>query len=159
VIIKNTDKEIESLFCSGFFTLDGVVYKNKPTIEGRNYAINAAIRGATQTSTWYCGLISSERFKRRAVTDTASEHGGWIESTAYTQANRVTWSPDAAEDGKAQNSTAMVFTFNADTEISGFFISSSNTKGGTSGIIFSTAGIGSSLKYANGANATVTYTV
>ena len=73
-----------------------------------------------------------------APTDTAASHSGWIENTAYTQASRQAWTPGAPAGQSITNPVQASVTMNAGATIKGAFIINNNTKGGTSGILWST---------------------
>lgn len=106
---------------------------------GINYLLEAGFRGGSAISSWYAGLINGSGFSSVSSNDTAGSHAGWTEMTGYTEANRQQWSPGAASGGVIANGTAMAFTINATGSIQGLFIISNNTKGGTTGTLWSTA--------------------
>jgi hypothetical protein len=97
--------------------------------------------GSGYSATWYLGLVDNSPSPSYAAGDTMSSHAGWAENTDYTQANRPTvtfGSATVADPSVINNSGAVdVFTMNASVTIAGAFLTSDNTKGGTSGILFS----------------------
>lgn len=97
--------------------------------------------GSGYSATWYLGLVDNSPSPTYAAGDTMSSHAGWSENTDYTQANRPTvtfGSATVADPSVINNSGAVdVFTMNASVTIAGAFLTSDNTKGGTSGILFS----------------------
>jgi len=97
--------------------------------------------GSAYTATWYLGLVNNSPSPSYAAGDTMASHAGWAESTDYTQANRPTvtfGSATVADPSEIDNSGSVdVFTMNASVTIAGAFLTSDNTKGGTSGILFS----------------------
>ena len=98
-------------------------------------------RGGTQSSTWYIGLIDNTGYTAvNNSTDTMSSHSGWTElHTEYSEATRPEWSTDAAASQTIANSGKAIFTFTSSGDIRGFFITSDNTKNGTTGTLWSTA--------------------
>ena len=97
--------------------------------------------GSAYSATWYLGLVDNSPAPTYAAGDTMASHVGWAENTDYTQTNRpaVTFgSATVADPSVIDNSGAVdVFTMNASVTIAGAFLTSDNTKGGTSGILFS----------------------
>jgi len=97
--------------------------------------------GSAYTATWFLGLVNNSPSPSYAAGDTMASHAGWVESTDYTQANRPTvtfGSATVADPSVIDNSGAVdVFTMNASVTIAGAFLTSNNTKGGTTGILFS----------------------
>lgn len=114
---------------------------------------------ASPSGTWYCGLIDNSGFTALAAADTMASHGGWSESTAYTESNRVTWGVGAASSRSVTNASTMDFSINATVTINGIFIVDNNTKGGTSGTLWATASFSSAVSATNGDTLKVTYTV
>lgn len=83
------------------------------------------------------GLIDNAGFSAVAAADTAASHAGWAESTAYSNGTRpaATWS--AAASGQIAPSAASAFNINAAATIKGAGVISNNTKGGTTGTLYS----------------------
>lgn len=96
-------------------------------------------RSGTQRPNWYAGLISSGGFSALDSGDTMSSHAGWLEWTGYDEAGRPQWSPPAASGRRLLNSSAMTFTQSSPATLQGLFLASSNTKGGTAGLLWCTA--------------------
>lgn len=92
----------------------------------------------TQKPNWYVGLIDNSGFTGLSPSDTMSSHPGWSENQDYTQATRPQWSPSIG-GGVAVNPSPAVFTFVGADTLKGIFLASNNTKGGTSGTLWSTA--------------------
>ena len=97
--------------------------------------------GSGYSATWYLGLVDNSPSPSYNAADTMASHAGWAENTDYTQTNRpqVTFgSATVADPSVIDNSGAVdVFTMNASVTIAGAFLTSNNTKGGTTGILFS----------------------
>ena len=117
--------------------------------EAHNLVVNVGLAdmndkyfsGSGYSATWYLGLVNNSPSPSYAAGDTMSSHAGWAESTDYTQTNRPTvtfGSATVADPSVINNSGAVdVFTMNASVTIAGAFLTSNNTKGGTTGILFS----------------------
>lgn len=127
---------------------------------GLNHILDTQFNGGAQISTWYIGLVDNSGFSAFADADTLSSHGGWSESTNYTEANRVTWQSDAASSRAVSNSTTADFSVNATGNLKGIFISSNNVKStGNTGTLWSTAAFSSVVATENGDTLKVTYTL
>jgi hypothetical protein len=75
-------------------------------------------------------------FEPRAA-DVMSSHAGFVESTAYSNANRPAWTPGSISGGSVDNSGSVAaFTINGSDYIFGAFLVNNNTKGGTTGILY-----------------------
>jgi hypothetical protein len=137
------------------------VAENGVTNLGLNDVLNVYLRDTSQTATWYLGLIDNAGFTGLAAGDTISSHTGWAESTAYSNANRLAWSAGAASAQAVTNGTTVDFSMNTNsTVIKGLFLVSDNTKGGTSGLLWSTAAFSGGTQSVNsGDTLKVTYTV
>lgn len=136
------------------------IAKNAVTNLALNNVLDVYLANASQTATWYLGLVDNTGFSAFAAGDTISSHAGWTESTAYSNANRVTWSPGSASAQSITNGTSSDFTINATATIKGVFLVSQNTKGGTTGTLFATAAFSGGNQTVNsGDTLKVTYTV
>ncbi len=128
--------------------------------EGMNHILDTQFTGSSQVSTWYIGLVDNAGWSSFADADTLSSHSGWAESTAYTEANRVTWVEDAASSRSISNSATSDYSINATGNLKGIFVSSNNVKStGNTGTLWSTAAFSSVVATANGDTLKVTYTV
>lgn len=111
--------------------------------EGIEYILDSALLAASQYSSWYIGLY--ENAHTPAVTDdmtAAVTTAG--ESTDYSGSVRGTLTPDALASGVFSNAgTPTEFTFSAGATIRGGFITSSNARGTTSGLLLSIVALSS----------------
>jgi len=124
---------------SGILVASGIAY-NGITATALNGLLDREFRAASQITSWFVGLITSTGFtKLDDANDTMASHAGWTELTAYSEANRVQWSPDAAANQFLCNGAAMEFTITTLSTVKGMFVTSSNTKGGTTGTLWATA--------------------
>ena len=120
--------------------------------------------GSGYTATWYLGLYGSGSTNNPAAGDTMSSHAGWTEVTAYSQSTRpqcVFGTPTTANPSVATNSASpAVYSINGTTTVGGAFLTSDNTKGGTTGVLFSAADFASpgDRSVVSGDTLTVTYT-
>lgn len=119
-----------------------------PTV-GKNHLLDSWLAGSTYTAAWYMGLTATGASYNAA--DTMSSHSGWTESTAYSNANRLTCAFSSAASGSKALSSALAFNINGTATIAGAFIASVNTKGGTTGTLGSASNFtGGDRAVANG---------
>ena len=118
--------------------------------DSKNLVMNVGLKdmndkyfsGSSYTATWYLGLITGPAASTTiAAVDTMSSHAGWTEDTSYSQGNRPTCTFGAATTADpsviSNSASVAVFSINGTTTIAGAFLTSNNTKGGTTGILFS----------------------
>jgi len=126
---------------------------------GINYLLDAGFNGGTQNSTLYMGLIDNSGFSSLNAADTMGSHAGWTEAVGYTEAGRPEWDAGAAASRQVTNADTTNFSINGTATMYGIFITTVNTKGGTTGILWSTAAFSSTVATSNGDTLKVTYTV
>lgn len=112
---------------------------NGITTAGKNAILDGAFRNQTTYANWYIGLITNTGFVAVAASDTMSLHAGWTEYTSYDESARPAWSMNAAATGSLTPSAAGVFNPNGNADLIGVFVASDNSKGGTAGLLWSTA--------------------
>ena len=118
--------------------------------EAKNLVVNVGLKdmndkyfsGSSYTAAWYLGLITGPGAGTTIdPSDTMSSHVGWSENTSYSQATRPACSFGAATTADpsviSNSSSVAVFSINGTATIAGAFLTSNNTKGGTTGILFS----------------------
>lgn len=97
--------------------------------------------GSSYTAAWYLGLYGAAATNNPAAGDTMASHAGWTEITAYSEATRPQCSfgtATTADPSVISNSASVaVFSVNGTATVGGAFLTSNNTKGGTTGILFS----------------------
>jgi len=126
---------------------------------------NKYFLGSAYTATWYIGLYGSGATNNPAATDTMSSHAGWIEVVPYSQATRPACSfatPTTANPSVATNSASpAVFSINATSTVGGAFLTSNNTKSGTTGTLYSASDFTSpgDRSVVSGDTLNVTYTL
>lgn len=119
--------------------------------ESHNLVVNVGLKdmndkyftGSSYTAAWYIGLYGAAASNNPAASDTAASHGGWTEVTAYSQATRPQCNfgaASSADPSVISNTTLPAqFSINGSTVVGGAFLISNNTKGGTTGVLFSAA--------------------
>jgi hypothetical protein len=140
--------------------------------EKHNLVVNVGLKdmndkyftGSAYTAAWYIGLYGAGASNTPNASDTMSSHAGWTEVTAYSQSTRpaATFAAATTADPSVITNTASPATFsiNGTTTVGGAFLTSDNTKGGTTGILFSASDFQSpgDRSVVNGDTLTVTYT-
>ncbi len=111
--------------------------------EGLDYMNTQFFTGSGYTASWFLGLYGSGSTNNPAASDTMASHPGWTEVTAYSQSTRPACSFGSATTADpsviSNASSVAVFSINGSTTVGGAFLTTDNTKGGTSGILFSAA--------------------
>jgi hypothetical protein len=138
--------------------------KNLVVNVGLQYMAGTALTSVAQITTWYLGLYGAGASNTPAAGDTMASHAGWTEVTAYSNANRVTATLVTATTANpsvvTNTASPAVFNINGTTTVGGAFLTSENTKGGTTGTLFSAADFGSpgDRSVVNSDTLSVTYT-
>ena len=144
----------------------------KWTAENHNLVVNGGLQdmltqyftGSGYTAAWYVGIYGDAVSNNPAAGDTMASHAGWTEVTAYSQATRpaaVFGSATTADPSVINNASApATFSINGTTVVGGAFLTSDNTKGGTTGVLFSAADFQApgDRSVVSGDTLTVTYT-
>lgn len=130
------------------FDKDG---NHKWTAKSPNLVVNVGLAdmndkyfsGSGYTAAWYLGLYGAASSNDPAAADTMASHAGWTEVTDYSQSTRPACtfgSATTADPSVIDNSGSVaVFSINNTVTVGGAFLTSDDTKGGTSGILFSAA--------------------
>jgi hypothetical protein len=132
---------------------------------GLQYMCGTALTSVTQVTTWYIGLYGAGASNTPAAGDTMASHAGWTEVTPYSNATRPTSTfatATTANPSVATNSASPAsFTINATQTVGGAFLVSDNTKGGSTGTLFSAADFSSpgDRSVVSGDTLNVTYTM
>lgn len=132
---------------------------NGITDVGLNHILTTEFNAGAQITAWYIGLVDNDGFSAFADEDTMASHAGWDESVAYDEATRPEWTAGDAAERAITNAATVDFTMNATATIKGLFITSQNTKSGTTGTLWATAAFGSTIAVADDDVLKVTYTV
>ena len=145
----------------------------KWSAESKNLVVNGGLQdmnakyftGSAYTAAWYLGLYGAGASNTPAAGDTMASHAGWTEVVPYSNATRPACTfgtPTTANPSVATNSASPAsFTINATATVGGAFLTSDNTKSGTTGTLFSAADFGSpgDRAVASGDVLTLTYTL
>lgn len=127
---------------------------------GKNMVLGVQFHGDTPSTTWYIGLVNNTSFSAFAAGDTMASHTGWLESAAYSESVRQTWTVGASSGQAITNGTAATFTCNTDsTVLKGIFITDVSTKSGTTGNLWAATAFSANVTCNNGDTIKVTYTV
>jgi len=131
---------------------------------GLQYMAGTALTTTAQVTTWYLGLYGAAASNSPAAGDTMSSHIGWTEVTAYSQATRPAATFAAATNANpsvvTNTASKASYSINGTTTVGGAFLTSDNTKGGTTGTLFSAADFSApgDRSVVNGDTLNVTYT-
>lgn len=135
---------------------------------GKQDLLDKYFSGSTYTAAFYLGLVDGATAPTFNAADTSASHAGWTENQAYSNATRPApaWNSASSSGGGAgaagtgsKTTTATSFNINAAATIAGCFLSTLNTKGGTTGITYSAGAFsGGNKVVANGDTLNVTYT-
>jgi hypothetical protein len=166
VAVEQGTGQLETVAITGAYTVecfdaDGNLkwsdqIKNLVVTAGRNDLLDKYFSGSSYTASWYLGLIDSGG--TYAAGDTMASHAGWTENTGYSNSTRPapTWNSAASA---SKSTTATAFNINATGTIGGAFLTTNNTKGGTTGILYSAGNFtGGNRSVASGDTLNVTYT-
>lgn len=137
-------------------------FENLVVTVGKNDLLQKYFTGSAYTAAFYIGLTGTTPTFN--ATDTMASHAGWTEVVAYTQSTRVAFTAGTASGGSIDNTGSVaVFSINTNgTTIGGGFITTNNTKSGTTGIAFGGAAFTSGDKVLGSGdtlNVTITATV
>ncbi len=169
-VIRNRALPILSLLLKGIWRselwrngrhIDTFYAKNDITTAAKNSLLDTMFNAATQVSAgnWCAGLINNSGFTGYNAADTMSSHSGWTEWTAYTQATRVAWGQGSAASAAITNATPMQFDINGTGTIRGLFVTTVNTKGGTTGLLWSAASYTNTVDVVPGDQVRSTYSL
>jgi hypothetical protein len=120
----------------------GLLIKNSVVDTGINDNENVYFAGSTQRNPWYFGLVDNSGFTAFSASDTMSSHSGWSEFTNYSESVRQTWSVGTASAKTITGTASSAFTMAGSAAIKGAFLTSNNTKGGTTGQLWSEGAFG-----------------
>ena len=121
-------------------------FKNLVVNVGKTDLLNKYFAGTSYTAAWYLGLVDGGTSPTYNAADTMSSHSGWTENVGYSQSTRpaAAFGAASASGGGAGSAgtgtistSATAFTINATGTIAGAFLTTSSTKSGTTGTLYS----------------------
>lgn len=132
---------------------------NIMTNEGLDEVLDKFYKGSTYTATHYVGLLDDS--PTLAAADVMNSHAGWVEAVPYSDANRQTLTLGTVASQSVDNSASKAsFTINATDTVGGLFLTTDNTKSGTTGnLIGEVAFSGGDKAVADGDTLNVTATL
>lgn len=129
-------------FPIGGYPIGGSDGDNLPTTEGLDYIADLCYNNSdTQEANWYLALFGNNLAP--VVGDTAALVAARLGelNAEITNANRPQWTPNAGNNGASSSNSESpaVFTMASNDTIYGAYKISSNTKAGTTGVLFAAA--------------------
>lgn len=110
---------------------------------GLQYMAGTALTSTSQITSWYLGLYGAASSNNPAAGDSMGSHAGWTEVTDYSESTRPAATFAAATNANpsvvTNTASKATFTMNNTVTVGGAFLTSNNTKGGTTGTLFSAA--------------------
>jgi hypothetical protein len=123
---------------------------------GKNDLLDQYFRGSAYTAAFFVGLKAAGSIN---AADTMSSKS-WTEITAYSNATRPAFTAAVPSAGSTDNSASpAAFNINGTATVGGCFIVTNNTKGGTTGTLFSATDFAVARSVLSGDTLTVTYTI
>jgi len=110
-------------------------FSNLVVNAGLDDLLDKYLKGSTYTAAFYVGLTDGT--PTVAAGDTMSSHAGWAEIANYSEANRPTLTLGTVSGQSVDNSASKAsFSITATVTIGGAFITTNNTKSGTTGTLY-----------------------
>ena len=109
---------------------------------GLQYMAGVALTSTAQITAWYIGLYGAGASNTPAAGDTMASHAGWTEVTPYAgtrPAATFAAATNANPSVVTNTATPASFSINATQVVGGAFLTSNNTAGGSTGVLFSAA--------------------
>lgn len=123
---------------------------------GLDKILTDTFKSSGYTAAWYIGLKGSGT---PVAGDTMASHGSWTENTSYDESVRQTFTPGTVASQAVSNSASpAVFTMSGAFSVYGAFLTTSNTKGGTAGTLYSAGDFDTVRSGGDGDTLTVEYT-
>lgn len=123
---------------------------------GKNDLFDKYFLGSSYNAAFFVGLKTAGSI---SAADTMSSKS-WTEITVYSNATRPAYTAGTAVAGSTDNTASpAVFNINGTATVGGCFITTNNTIGGTTGILFSATDFAVARSVLSGDTLTVTYTI
>jgi len=107
--------------------------ENLMPTEGRNFILEAALKGSSYTATIFLGLKGSGT---AALADTMASHSGWSELTAFSESTRPAWVGGSALAGEISNAASPAeFSVTGTITVAGALQTTDDAKGGGDGAL------------------------
>lgn len=126
---------------------------------GLDDVLDKYFKGSTYTAAHFVGLTDGA--PTVAAGDTMASHAGWSEVVAYSEATREALTLGTVASQSVDNSASKAsFSINGSATIGGAFVTTNNTKSGTTGILYGVAAFtGGNRTVADGDTVNVTTTL
>jgi len=109
-------------------------FDNLVTTAGLNDSLQQHFKGVAYTALWYVGLTAGSTF---AAADTMASHGGWSESTIYSNSSRPVLTLGTVAAGSVDNSASKaVFNINGSGNVFGAFVTTGSATSGSVGTLY-----------------------
>jgi len=145
ILFPSMNAHMQGIYATSINDEEWVEEHNIIPDEGLNHVLDVTLANGTQIASWYMALYAN------AYTPTAALTAALFPATAgeitsgsegYSEANRVTWTPDAIDTVNTEvinDTTPAAFTIvtASSLAVNGAALLSVNTKGSTSGVILS----------------------
>ena len=123
---------------------------------GKNDLFDKYFLGSSYNAAFFVGLKTAGSI---SAADTMSSKS-WTEITVYSNATRPAYTAGSAVSGSTDNTASpAVFNINGTATVGGCFITTDDTIGGTTGILFSATDFAVARSVLAGDTLTVTYTI
>ena len=133
------------------------VNKNLVVDSGLDDVLTNYFKGAGYTAAHYVGLKDTGTV---VAGDTMASHSGWAELAIYSEATRQTLTLGSVASKSVDNSASKAtFTINATDDVYGAFLSTNNTKSGTTGVLYGAVDFSSAQSVVSGDVLLVTVTL
>jgi hypothetical protein len=134
-------------------------FRNLVTNAGEDDVLDKYFKASAYTAAHYVGLID-ENAGSAAEGDTMASHAGWTEAQPYSETVRQTLTMGTVSGQSVDNSAAKAsFSINTSDTVGGAFVTTDNTKGGSTGTLYSAGAFsGGNKSVGNGDTLNVTYT-
>ncbi len=133
-ILRHTDLDIECYDQSGKLLWTEKIH-NLVVDAGLNDSLDKYFKGSSYTAVFYVGLTTDS--KTFAASNTMSSHAGWVEFTDYSGSNRPTLTLGTVSGKSVDNSANKAeFNVSASGTVGGCFVTTGQSKGGTTGVLY-----------------------